>query len=439
MIRFNRFNTRVLYPLAERRLNRDIRTKVAALYADAKLDRLQLEMKQRHQLQKILTHAGRHVPYYRDLFKKIDFNPDSILQDMKYFQEVPHLTKEIIQEEGERMLADIRGPLPLHVRKTGGSTGIATLIYYDQEGLDWTAAVNIYSQSFTGRTTTDTEVHLSTERTDPSPLKSKFIEQIKCLAMNRVNIFTASFSEDALEKVWQRLKLTKPFLVQGHPSTLFALAKLLERRGVPPHSLFKVFDSTGESLDEKKIAVIEHQFGCRVYNRYGTAEFGVTAHSRENPNELEILETIVYPETVSLGNGLEELVGTNLTNQTMPLIRYRSGDIGQIEFRGGRKVLTCLQGRVHDLIEINGVPHPTHYLQDILDRIGGVSEFQIVIRTSGKRELNIVLEKADRRTAILNQVKKLFAPEDIPVNFVGLENLIRIGWRDKFRYIVKEV
>jgi phenylacetate-CoA ligase len=436
---FNFFNTYVLYPLAEKKMGRDIRGKISTLQQEAKLSAAEREKLIQKKLHQVLIVAGQAVPYYRDLFQEIEFSPDSVLRDLKYLHEIPYLTKEIILEQGSRMLHQDFKKEQLHVRKTGGSTGISTLIYYDQPALDWTAAVNLYAQSFTGRQPTDSEAHLSTEFFQKQPLKARLIEQLKCLAMNRTNILTHAFHAQAMQETWNKIRKVRPYLIQGHPSTLYALAKFIERTRQFDRSAIRVFESTGESVDQKKLEAIEMNVGCKVYNRYGTAEFGVTAHSRENAHELEIIESIIHHETVSLGNGLEELVGTGLTNFAMPLIRYRSGDIGQIENRNGKKNITHLQGRVHDLIEIKGQPYPTHYLQDVLDRVGGVSEFQIVIRTSGKRILNVVLEKIENKDAVVARVKELFGEEEIPVKFVKLEDLVRIGWRDKFRYIVKEV
>ncbi len=434
----NYFNAYILYPAVEKKLNRDIQNKLKILKNESTLSLAEREKITQTRLHAVLSSAQQNVPYYTDLFKEIDFHVDDILKDIRYLQELPYLTKEIIQEHGVRLLSQKLDRDSLHVRKTGGSTGISTSIYYDQSSLDWTSAVNLYAHSFTGRKHTDTEAYLSSELFQKVNLKERWVQMVKSWAMNRKTLFTHSFTHKSLETLWKEIRQTRPFLIQGHPSTLYALAKFVSETKQFDKEAIRVFESTGESLDLRKIVEIESNLGCKVYNRYGTAEFGATAHSRENPFELEVIDSIIHHETVSLGNGLEEIVGTTLTNPAMPLIRYRSGDIGQIEVRDGKKWITHLQGRIHDLIEIGGTPYPTHYLQDAFDRIGGVAEFQIAIRTSGRRVLNIVLEDLSKQDAIVAKAKELFSGEDIPVKFVKLEDLIRIGWRDKFRYVVKE-
>jgi UDP-N-acetylglucosamine 4-epimerase len=75
-----------------------------------------------------------------------------------------------------------------------------------------------------------------------------------------------------------------------------------------------------------------------------------------------------------------ELVFTSPRNPSMPLIRYRMGDMGLLEERENGWWITELAGRIHDSAEINGTMYPTHYVQDVLDRCGPISDFQIVTR-----------------------------------------------------------
>ena len=435
---FNYFNAYILYPLAEKKMKRDIRSKVNLLKKEATLSRPERDHLTRKRLHLILSSAAVHVPYYKDLFKSSEFDPDSIEKDLRYLQDLPYLTKEIVREQGTRLLHQSHPRTSLEARKTGGSTGISTVVYYDHEALDWTAAVNLHAQSFTGRKLTDTEVHLSTHFSHPIPFKDRLKEQVKCWAMNRTNVLTQSFAEPALAEMWLKIRKIRPYLIQGHPSTLYALAKHIEQTKTFDRTAIRVFESTGESVDQKKITAIEKNVGCKVFNRYGTAEFGVTAHSRANPLELEIIESIIYHETLTLGDGNHELIGTTTTNFAMPLIRYRSGDVGKVEARGDQQIITELQGRVHDLLMINGKPYPTHYLQDILDKVGGISEFQLVINTSGGKVINVVLDEIEKKEALISKIRETFTPEEITVNFVKLENLVRTGWRDKFRYVVNE-
>jgi phenylacetate-CoA ligase len=151
------------------------------------------------------------------------------------------------------------------------------------------------------------------------------------------------------------------------------------------------------------------------------------------------MKTLVFPEISKFSNEVPtpEIVLTGLKNTMMPLIRYRTGDRGQLEERGDGYKLNNMTGRIHDLIPIAGVDYPTHYIQDLLDRIGGIEEFQVVLRTEKPILLMLVLESWANVDEIKLSVVAWWKG-DVEIQVVGTEDLIRIGWRDKFRYVVNE-
>ncbi|MFT6632343.1 MAG: phenylacetate-CoA ligase [Bacteriovoracaceae bacterium] len=430
-----------LYPLLEKQQKRDIRSKIKELNQFADFSREELENHRKESLYNIVKYSSIEVPYYKDLFHKIDFKPEKIKNDIKYFEDIPFINKDTIIQEKSRLLATKLLDQPRFGRKTGGSTGSAVHIFYDQTGLDWTAAVNLHALSQTGRNHHDLEVHLSSKFNDNPPLMAKAKEVIKCLGMNRKNIFTSSLEENDLKNTYLQLLKLKPFLVQGHPSTLYALAIYIQNSGLPFKKLFNAFESTGESIDNKKVQTIEKNLGCKVYNRYGNAEFGVIAHSKESISQLEILNRIVHIENFTLEESLSEIVITNYTNKLMPLLRYRTGDLGKVIKMGSKDYIINLEGRIHDLIKIKDKTFPTHYIQDVLDRIGGIDEFQIIEHKDKTFTLKLVPNQNKDLIKSPNEVNnqlKSFFDADIDIEYTNFESLAKCGWRDKFRYLIKE-
>jgi phenylacetate-CoA ligase len=428
----------VIYPIFEKYLKRDIRSKLEILQKYRERPRKERDEIQKKRLHHVLSLAGTHVPYYRDLFKKLNFNPDEVLKDMSCLEKLPYLTKDIVNEQGDRMLNEQFDKSQLQVRKTGGSTGPSTLIYYNQDGIDWGAAVNLYVLGFTGRKHRQKEIHLSTEFFQKQPFKARITEKMKCLAMNRVNVYTHAFDDDTLRHIWKNIRRTRPYIIQGHPSTFYALATYSERHHVRAVSALKAIESTGETLDLKKLKAIERAFNTKVYNRLGSAEFGVVSHSREDPNKMEVINYSALVETMELDEGLKELVITGLTNEVMPLIRYRSGDLGELIDNGNVRFITNVLGRVHDLITINGKTYPTHYVQDVLDRVNGVDEFQIIEKSYGRYLLKLVANTHIDKGDVEKRVFDLFG-EKILIEYTDFEGFIRQGWRDKFRYLAREL
>lgn len=433
---FNYINAYVLYPFLESIQKRDILSKLNLLKKDSLLpfnERLQIRRKK---LIEILNIAKNHVPYYRDLFRHIGFDPDKVEKDIAYFYELPYLTKEIIREQGNRLLNDKYPKNSLHIRKTGGSTGPSALIYYSQGALDWTAATNLFVLEWTGKKRHMKEVHLSSRFPETFPLKDRIKEYIKCMALNRVNIMTDSFDYKALKKVWNKLKKVKPYLIQGHPSTLYALALFVKETENRGEGIIKVFESTGELLDKKKREVIKDVFNCQIFNRYGNAEFGVVAYqTKENSDKLKVIDYMVWPEILQIEGDTYEIVLTGLTNDAMPLIRYRTGDLGTLEKQEDGFYLKNIQGRIHEVVKIGDKNYPTHYIQDLLDRIGGVDEFQIEIRDNAPLLLRLVVSEESARDNIKHHIKSWWN-NDVEIEFTDFNGLKRVGWREKFKYVI---
>jgi phenylacetate-CoA ligase len=208
---------------------------------------------------------------------------------------------------------------------------------------------------------------------------------------------------------------------------------------------FSVFESSGELISRAQREIIGRVFGCAIVNRYGLAEAGVVAYQTDQArDDMLVFDPVVWPEMTDMdlseetagdaGDRGRELVVSTLTNKVMPLLRYRTGDVGQLHETPEGFRLEALMGRIHDVIEIDGVSVPTHHLQDLLDRIGCVREFQIEPRERNA-VFRIVPEQAVYQDKIEHALRKRWT-SGIEVEFVEMDALKRQGWRSKFRHLV---
>lgn len=425
----------IAYPIAESRENRNIRPKLAELRRHYRLhfeQRLQIA---RNRLADTLIFAQQSVPYYRDLFAQMGFNPEKVRKDAAFLNELPYLNKDIIREQGERLLSRPLSEVRHHACKTGGSTGLSCVIYYDQESADYSSAVTLYARECVGNLKYRSELHFACRFPDAVIPKWPTTEDLKCFAMNRSNIFFDRIDDEGLENIWRTLKRRRPYMAHAHPSTIYALACYVERR-YGGGKAFQVFESSGELLEPYMRETIARALGCRVIDRYGLAELGVMAYEvDEHEGGLQVFESEGWPESRLTGGGGHELVFTGFRNRLMPLIRYATGDLARVMQQENGLFLTDVVGRIHDVVPINGVPHPTHHIQDMLDhRVGGIQEFQIDLRTSPPI-LRIVLEanaNAEETSAKVNT----FWPGAFTIEYVNHDAFIRVGQRAKFRHVV---
>lgn len=427
----------VFYPVAEWYQGRQITPKLRVLRQEAAAPFAIRRARAKERLIQMLEHAGRTVPYYREVFARVGFNPQKFSRDEGYLQDLPVLTKGILREQGKRLVSELYLDRLVREQKTGGSTGPAATIYYDQASLDWTAAQNLLMLSWGGKRRYQKEAHLSTRFPGrPCPEQARH-EWFKCLAMNRRNIFTSGFDDESQKRLLADLKHASVRFVQGHPSSMYALARYLERCPSIDGPLFDVFVSTGEMLEESQRKRIEQVLGVRVSNRYGACEFGVMAQERvDGPRgALMVSDSLVWPEQFCSGNGQNrELLFSNLRNPAMPLLRYHMGDLGMLEEKTDGWWITQLAGRIHDEVEIAGIRYPTHYLQDILDRCGPIQDFQIAVNGVVAQELRLVCLQ-EQWNAVRAAVSTYFPA--LPLRRIESEELVFTGIRGKFSYIVR--
>ncbi len=429
MIRY--FNGFVLFPLLEKKAQRDIYSKLRELKSFETLSRDQQLERQRQCFYDFLLYCQNEVPYYKDLFKQEAFDVEKVKVDIRHIESLPLLTKDIIREQADR----IKMPIGHHVRKTGGSTGQSVHFYYDDVGLDWTSAINMQAYDMAGNFVYRKDCHISSELGIASPTgKAKFLDWLKLFSQNRTRLMISSFSDDDLQQTFLDLKTIKPYLLQGHPSSAYAIAEYVARNNLPLKKYCSVFEPSGEMLTPKMVASIEKNLGAKVVNRYGNAEFGVMAHSllRDSYTKLKIFERAFHIEHCEA----DSLIVSNCTNLGMPLLRYDTGDVGTVLSDTEGTFITDIQGRVHDVVNIAGEGYATHFIMDYLDhKIRHVREFQIEIKPEGNPLISIVPENENDKERIKSEMLKRW-PSGLDIRFITFENLKKVGWRQKFRHVI---
>jgi phenylacetate-CoA ligase len=104
--------------------------------------------------------------------------------------------------------------------------------------------------------------------------------------------------------------------------------------------------TSSETLSDIQRREIESAFACRVFDWYGQFE-RVAAIGTCERGRHHLLTDYSYVEMLPAEGGLYELIGTGFNNLSMPLIRYRCGDL----VRPAPTTERCACGRSFPLIE----------------------------------------------------------------------------------------
>jgi phenylacetate-CoA ligase len=162
----------------------------------------------------------------------------------------------------------------------------------------------------------------------------------------------------------------------------------------------------GEPWTEGMRAEIERSLGLRAVNFYGLSEMcgpGVAAecparaglHVQEDHFAVEVIDPSSGRPAPAGAEG--EVVLTTLAKEAMPLLRYRTGDIGRLAGGPcpcGRTMarLTGLRGRRDDMLIVRGVNvHPSQVEHALLGAGGVAPHYRLIVERPGPLD-ELILE-----------------------------------------------
>jgi phenylacetate-CoA ligase len=252
--------------------------------------------------------------------------------------------------------------------------------------------------------------------------------------------------EEALARYSRFIAAWKPEKLYGYASAVYLLARYLGSVGWHSPRDLKAIFTTAEPLFDFQRQAIERAFDCRVATEYGSRDAGLTAN--ECPaGSLHIPAEGILVEIDGAGpDGLGEIVVTNLYSPSMPIIRYRTGDLGRLDPAPcpcGRTLprLKGVEGRRTDfLVTPDGrVLHALSVIY-ILRETPGLRDFRVIQEALDRVTAQVVPEgdlPADARERIVARMKRLLG-RDVAVTVEPVA-AIPAGPSGKFRYVVSQV
>jgi len=307
------------------------------------------------ELNRLLAHAARRVPGYREKFAAVGFSPENQpLMCLDELRTLPFFTKAELRADANAF-ADQRAPAAARLSVTsGGTTGAPTPFFAARRTYKgvfdaWRHAMWARAGFRAGARCLD----LTWAFEKSAPLCLHAGPRRLYLSINYLNT-------DAVEAWLSRVETFSPEYIIGFPSTAAAFAKLVAGRARFPH--LRAVLAGSELLTVQQRATLDDIFGVRVFCWYGMAEMAGFASGCEKADTfhfwpqsgvLEIIGDDGLPVTQPGGAG--EMVLTGFANRVTPFIRYRTGDraiLGEPcpECRRPHRVLAALEGRQRDFL-----------------------------------------------------------------------------------------
>jgi phenylacetate-CoA ligase len=403
----------------------------------AELSQLQLR-----RLVEQLAFAYHQVPYYRGLFDKLGLKPEEI-GSLRDFERIPFLEKEVIRSSRDDLQPKTR-VLGTHKMSTGGSTGSPVTVFVDRSRAAFTDAVRMRAHRWFGVDVGAREIALW-----GSPIemgRQDWLRNVRDRFVNSRFLAAFNMSEERMAEYGNFIQKYRPVKMYGYASAFYLLAEFLKGKNWRSPSELKVIFVTAEPLYEFQRRTIEDVFECAVAVEYGARDAGLMANECPNgglhiPAEGMLIE-IDSPDATGLG----ELVATNLFSNAMPIIRYRTGDMGRMLREPcpcGRALprLESIEGRRTDFL-MTPSGRVIHALAIIypLRESPFVKQFQVVQETLDKVVLRVVpgakLSSVERQKLMQNAKGALGGGIEIVIESVDEIPRLASG---KYRYVVSNV
>ncbi len=444
---YTRICADVLFPLHERIKGHETVSVRRFLEQSQWWPKDRLAAYQTARLQRFLTQIGERVPYYRDLFRRVEFDPLQV-RDISDLQKLPRLGKAEIRAAGARMKAD--GAVKLNRYNTGGSSGEPLVFYTSVGRRSHDVAAKWRATRWWGVDIGDPEIVVW-----GSPVELGAQDRIRELrdGLMRSWLLPAfDMSEASLDRYVSTIRDRRPAMVFGYPSSLSLIAAHARRKGIRLDQLgIKVAFVTSERLYDEQRETIAGVFGCPVANGYGGRDAGFIAHEcpsgRMHISAEDIIVETLADEGTPVGTGKAgEIVVTHMATADFPFVRYRTGDVGILDDAAcacgrGLPVLKEIQGRSTDfVVASDGTVMHGLALIYVLRGLPGIERFKIVQHDVGHTEVLIVPGAeyiASNEHEVRTQfMRRLGANVDVAVRVV---DEIPRDASGKYRYIVSKV
>lgn len=310
----------------------------------------QLYAYQNSKLKEIVNYAGKYVPYYRNIFKKIGMDTREFkgIDDMN---KIPLLDKETLRTQTKEFLSDNAHFYKCKTEKTSGSTGTPLSLQLDQYSRANKFATVLRAYFWAGYRLGDRIFMIK------GLSESKKQDYGFEIGMNRIYLNSSRMTKSNCIEVAKLVKKIKPCFFVGYARSFIDFINIIESEGISipsPKGLF----CFGESVTPKVRRYLETTLHTHLFDFYSHAENTVMICQHDDHYQY-LTEDFFFPEMIDEEGNIDancygELVGTSFYNYSMPLIRYKTRDYVTLADRQLSKysfrMVDRIEGRMDDFL-----------------------------------------------------------------------------------------
>ena len=366
------------------------------LVAAEKWSKEKVEEEQFKRLKDTCVSAYENVPFYKEEFDSVGFNPYTFNTIEEFTKKVPTIDKEtVLQNMDSLQNPNIKDDYPA---TTGGSSGTRLQVnnawstFYNEN------AFHFHFMSLFGYDYNKSKVLLlageeSESLTTSSPL------------YNMIRVSGRHLNPNNMGEAVKFVNKFKPDFIIGLPSATYYFCRQLRIGGYQLEKPIQHVFFRSENINPQQRKYIEETLNCKCNAYYGSTERIAWGEEVENKDGIPVYSfNKLYGYTEVGGEDGISLVSTGFINPKMPLIRYKTDDIivkvGEDRYTVEGHRTACLIGKNDESFSVEYFCH----LEETFDLI---DKYQLDQFKKGELIVNVIPRK-ELSDKDLERIKQLF-------------------------------
>lgn len=414
------------------------------------LGQKEIEALQWVKLKDLLQHCIDNVSYYRETWAELGFHSASDFKTMEDFERLPILTKQIVRDNHQKLIAvNYQGK---NLKKaTGGSTGQPMNLELNLESEERRQAIMWRGYGEIGAGLGVKTIFLWGADTGKQKGLANLKNELYHGLFNRKLLNSFKLTQNNMMEYIEEINNYQPEAMVSFVNPLFEMAKYILDNNVTVYSP-KSIVTGAEALHDHQRVVIEKAFNTKVYNTFGCREVMLIASECKEQNGFHInadhlLVEIVDEQGSKIKEKNGELLITDLHNYGMPFIRYANGDMAiskesACQCGNPLPMFEKVTGRKLDILRSpNGHILPGEFFTHTLMNFTGIKKFQVIQKRLDELNINFIVDEnyqKEQSEQEITEIIERFTEGSIKVKF-NYKKELEITSGGKFRLTIFDV
>lgn len=378
-------------------------------------------------LAKLTKSCYEHIPYYHDLFNELGIRPEHV-QDLDGLKKLPIMDKQTVRQYQDKLVPKNYRRFFAVSKETSGTSGTPIRVFSNLNSIVHEEA---YLSHFRSKAGYQQGMRLLVLRGEEQGKKESHNGKslLQQQFMNELTLPLVNFSDEDALSYLEKIVRFDPEAIYAMPSIAAIMARQCIKHNIQLN--VKTILTSSERLSTSTRMLLEKTFGVHVFDWYGQTE-RVGAIGQCPYGRYHVMEDYSIMEFIDTPNG-SEMVGTNLENDYMPLLRYRTNDIFTVSSgdcpcgRHGRYVTRIIGRDLGFIYGKSGQQYSFFLVSDSIDWTYRVEEIQYIQNKPGELIVKYKPEPsftATDMTRMIDNIKRLTS-NDVEVVLVQVDGVER--------------